>query len=190
LISGKNFSQVSLTINHNWDTTLHVFDKLNELRGKHIDTIDDNGSWHYDLGALGVISDHKDSNNWKRIAGTAIQQTMPWLSTMLSLLSELNPDDGAISMLDGNGAPHIDKNSYPSALNFIFKNSDNNAYTWVSGSNGKESYPSLVNTAWIINTQYLHGIENLGKRYSLSIHFGAEYDKVKEWFNKHPKLEF
>jgi hypothetical protein len=115
---------------------------------------------------------------------------MPWLSGMLDKMSELNPDDGAISYMIGEGAGHIDAPHMKAALNYIFYNTDKTACTWVLLDANKETYPSDVNTAWLLDTQQLHGISNTGERWALSIHFNAEYNLVKEWFDNHPNLIF
>jgi hypothetical protein len=76
------------------------------------------------------------------------------------------------------------------ALNYIFDNADDSAYTWVQGNNSIEQYPSELNTAWLLNTQMPHGIKNQGIRWALSIHFDTEYDTVVKWFNNNTDLIF
>lgn len=180
---------IDITINHDWDKTILATQKL--LSFKSAGSVSDYGnSEHYDLKSLGTISQHKSSGAWFRVASPVINKTMPWLDDLLSMMKELHPDEGAISYLHGKGADHIDLPHMQTSLNYIFKNSDSTAHTWVESDNIKEVYPSQLNTAWLLDTQKLHGIENGGHRWTLTIHFNTEYDVVCKWFEKHPKLIF
>ena len=145
---------------------------------------------HYSLGGLGSISKHRPSKAWYRLASPVINKSIPWLDTLLNDMVELNPDEGAISYMDGIGGEHIDLPDWPTAINYIFYNTDDTAYSWVTDSTVQETYPSVVNTAWLLNTQQLHGIKNAGERWALSIHFNDKYQKVKEWFDNHPNLKY
>ena len=115
---------------------------------------------------------------------------MPWLAKFLDDTSELKPDDGAISFLIGNAGGHVDIPENKSAVNYIFYNTDNTSYTWVTDNIIRETYPSQANTAWILDSHKLHGIVNNGERWTLSIHFHEEYQKIKEWFDQHPNLTY
>jgi hypothetical protein len=180
---------IDITINHDWDKTILATQKLLSL--KSAGSISDYGnSVHYDLKSLGTISEHKPSGAWFRVASPVINKTMPWLDDFLNKMEELNPDEGAISYLHGKGAAHIDLPHMQTSLNYIFKNSDSTAHTWIESDNIKDVYPSQLNTAWLLDTQKLHGIENDGHRWTLTIHFNTEYDVVCKWFEKHPKLIF
>lgn len=181
--------QVDLVIEQDWSRTKTVMNKLRELEIHAIQS--QHGlSTHYQLGSLGTLSKHNLSQSWYRVASATINQTMPWLAELLEQLQELLPDNGCISYMQGPGAEHVDDPNMKSALNFIFENSDTGAYTWVKHNEHYETYPSDINTAWILDTQKPHGIENTGERWSLSIHFNTEYDKVKQWFDNNPSLIF
>ena len=185
----KSFQQVNLVINHDWKKTLAVVDKL--LACKDSGTIDQLGNaTHYNLKSIGVISDHNLSKSWYRVAGPLVSRSMPWLTQMLELMTDLKPDDGAISVLVGDVGSHIDLPCVPSALNYIFYSDDSTAYTWIEDAGKIETYPSAVDTAWILNTQILHGVKSNGKRYALSIHFGVDYDGVVDWFSTRKNLVF
>lgn len=182
--------QVDLKIHHNWDHTIALVTKMLELEAQTTESESFGESEHFNLGNLGTISKHKISKEWYRFASPIVNKTMPWLAELLDQLKELKPDEGCISCLVGDGSEHIDMPDMQSALNFIFYNSDPTATTWVKDSEHSESYPSDINTAWILDTQKPHGINNSGERWSLSIHFNTDYHIVKEWFNNNPKLEF
>jgi hypothetical protein len=149
---------------------------------KHADMEPYGPADHFSLKSLGVLSKHWDSKSWYKFAGPAISGTMPWLSNMLKYMSDLKPDDGAVSFLTGNAVGHIDAAPDFAALNYIFYSTDPAANTWFQRGNISECHNSDVGTAWIINTQARHGVENLGTRYSLSIHFKVDYSTVKNWF--------
>jgi hypothetical protein len=185
----KYCHKVNLTINHDWTPTKTLVTKLLALEDSAI--VESYGDAdHYLLGKLGTISKHKVSKQWLRLSSPVVNKSIPWLTTMLERMTELKPDDGAISFMTGNGGEHIDFPHLQTALNFIITNTDPAAYTWVKDDTHCETYPSNVNTAWLLNTQKLHGIQNSGERWSLSIHFNTDYFVVKEWFDKHPNLVF
>lgn len=181
--------QVDLTIVQNWEPVKSTATKLFKL--KNCSAAEPFGaSDHYDLGSLGLVSDHRYSDHWLRVAGPVINKTMPWINDLLFAMKDLTPDEGCISFLSGPGTAHIDLPYLKTALNYIFESQDENAVTWVDTPLGKEFYPSRVNTAWILDTQQQHGIDNKGDRWSLSIHFGAEYNLVRDWFMLNQPLIF
>ena len=186
----KYCQQVDLRIEHDWGQTKKVSNNLIALESRAETRSMYGNSEHLTIGNLGVLSKHEPSKSWYRIASPVVNKTMPWLANMLDLFSELKPDDGAISLMFGSGAAHVDMPHMQSALNFIFDNSDNNAYTWVEYDDHFEQYPSIINTAWILDTQKPHGIANSGERWTLSIHFNTDYHIVKSWFEQHPQLIF
>ena len=186
-----SFTKVELTIDHDWQSTIDMAKKLLSIKSNSTSVTDFGNSKHYDLKSLGVISDHSLSPSWYRFSGPLINKTMPWLGKMLLMFKELNPDDGCISYMLGHGGDHIDIPEARTALNYIFYNSDSSAYTWsIDDRENKNSYPSDINTAWLLDTQQLHGVANTGERWTLSIHFNCEYEKVSAWFNKHNNLIF
>ena len=186
-----SFKKVELTIVHDWQGTMNTAKKLLSIKLNSTSVTDFGNSKHYDLKSLGVISDHSLSPSWHRFSGPVINKTMPWLEKMLYMFKELNPDDGCISYMLGTGGEHVDIPEAKTSLNYIFYNSDSSAYTWsIDDGENKKSYPSDINTAWLLDTQKLHGITNTGERWALSIHFNCEYEKVSSWFNKYNNLIF
>lgn len=183
------YSKVNLTINHNWANTQSVMKRLMKLQD-NVEPIEFGSSDHYDLKSLGTISDHRYSKEWHRFAGPSINKTMPWLSSMIELFSPLSPDDGCISYLNGPGGAHIDLPENKTALNYIFDNSDELAYTWIECDSDTQRYSSEAGSAWLLDTQKMHGIENAGERWTLSIHFNSDYTTVCAWFKEHPDLVF
>lgn len=183
------FRQVNLTIDHNWAVTKQLVEKLLKLES-HSSPEAYGDSDHYSLNSLGTISRHKASKSWYRVAGHTVNHTMPWLARMLELMKELDPDDGCISKSVGNGARHVDFPQMRAAVNYIFDNTDENAYTNVISDHGEFRYPSVVNTSWILNTQIPHEIISNGIRWTLSIHFDADYEQVQQWFERNDNLVF
>jgi hypothetical protein len=181
---------INLTINHNWDDTIKVMKKLLALKDHNLNVESYGNAQHYNLGSLGTISDHMLSANWNRLSGPVIDQTMPWLSNMLESMQHLTHDNGCISYIIGNGASHIDFPHMKTALNYVFKNTDSSAFTWVNDGTINETYPSNVGDAWLLNTQIPHGVTNSGERWTLSIHYDAEYDQVSKWFDSQTDLVF
>jgi hypothetical protein len=184
----KYCQKLDLKIEHDWNTTIAQTLRLLELEDRAaVETV--GASDHYVLGSLGTISKHNPSKSWYRLASPVINRSMPWLDAWLESMAELEPDDGCISFLRGNAQEHVDVPEMKTALNFIITNTDPDAVTWIQDGDDYETYPSEVNTAWLINTQKLHGIKNSGERWSLSIHFNADYATVKNWFDNHANLQ-
>lgn len=186
---GKNCQQVDIKIEHDWAKTKAAMERLLTLEDR-VEPFVYGDADHYELNSLGTISRHRLSQRWYRFFGTAIAHTMPWLEDMLASMRDLNPDDACVSYLDGEGGAHIDIPQWKTAFNYVFETEDANAYTWVRDQDLEEGYPSQVGTAWILNTQVPHGINNIGKRWALSIHFDTNYDRVRSWFDSHPNLVF
>jgi hypothetical protein len=184
-ITDHLFQQVPLIINHDWAKTIDKANKLIALKDR-VPGEKADGSDHYSLKSIGNISLHRDSPAWYRLSGPAIFSTMPWLSTLLDALKELGPDNGDISLLNGNAAGHYDNEHQKSALNYIFQSSDTDANTWFEDDYQTVCHSSTANTAWIIDAQRKHGVTNCGTRYSLSIHFEVSYIELREWFNSQP----
>jgi hypothetical protein len=181
--------KLDLTIQQDWNAIIDQTLRLLALEEKaSSETV--GASDHYLLGQLGTISKHNPSKSWYRVASPVVNRSMPWLVDWLDSMSELKPDDSCISFLRGNGKEHIDVPEMKTALNFIIANTDSEAFTWIRDGEIYETYPSKVNTAWLIDTQKLHGIENVGERWSLSIHFNEEYEVVKSWFDNRPNLKY
>jgi hypothetical protein len=182
-MTGKTsfYQAVPLVINHDWSVTIDRMQKFLALE-KNAKMEPYGTADHFSLKSLGTLSKYWDSKSWYMFAGSGINQTMPWLGTMLSYMSELKPDNGAISFLDGEAGGHVDLSTDPAALNYIFYSTDPEANTWFQQADLYECHPSEIGSAWIIDTQIKHGVKNSGKRYSLSIHFGVDYPTVKNWF--------
>jgi hypothetical protein len=139
---------------------------------------------------MGIIIKHRPSKSWYRLASSVVNKTMPWHSEFLTLIKHLKPDEGTISYLSGSASQHVDFPHARTALNFVFDNTDPDAFTWVRTNEHFEVYPSAINTAWLLDTQQLHGVSNNGIRWSLCIHFETEYNVVKKWFDENPSLIF
>jgi hypothetical protein len=179
---GVYCNQVKIDINYDWQKLKSAIQKILLLKDQHTDMSDDGAAIHYYYGSLGAISDHKDSNQWLRLSGPVVQLAAPGIVEFVNSLTDLQIDNWSISVLTGDGAEHVDRASTPSALNFIIECSDIESYAWVNDNGICETYPSEVNTAWILDTQHPHGIKNNGVRYTLSIHFQIPYNELKEWF--------
>ena len=182
--SSQFYQQLPIVINHNWDKTMAVMLKLMQL-ANHAEVEPYGKADHYLLKSLGTISKHWDSDKWYRLSGPAITKTMPWLPGMLDFMRELEPDGACVSYIVGNGGAHIDKDirPVPSALNYIFYNTDPTANTYfLVEQNTVAAHPSNSGEAWLIDTQIEHGVANKGTRWNLSIHFGVEYKTALEWF--------
>jgi hypothetical protein len=187
-MSGKtSYQQVPLTIYHDWTSTIECANKLMALK-KNQQPEQFGLSDHYSLKSLGNISEHRPSKSWFRVSSQLVNQTMPWLDQLLENMKELEPDDGAISLLNSDGASHVDLPFIPSALNYIFYSTDPKAYTWIRHNDQLQTHPSTPNSAWIIDTQKEHGIVNTGTRYTLNIHFGVDYSTLKRWFDRQSPL--
>lgn len=130
-----------------------------------------------------TILDHLPSKQWYRIMGQVVSNIIPWMPSLLSQLSTLKPDLGAISFMKNDGAGHIDLPEWPSVLHFIISYDDPMSYTWF-GDNREITLAPTRLQPYISNTQVLHGVKNTADRWSVAIHFQKPFEEVSEWFDK------
>jgi hypothetical protein len=132
-----------------------------------------------------MLSKHNVNPGWIMGRAGIVEKTMPWANDMLEVIKDTNPSGYWIGSMKGSVDGHIDNIKDQCALNYIIQCEDINAYTWIDDGVIKEQYPSIMNTAWLVNAQVLHGISNAGQRYIMSIRFNKPYEDVKNWFLDH-----
>jgi hypothetical protein len=185
-----NCCSIDLQINQNWAKIKSLTQKMINLHGpKYFSKRIGNGDF-YDMGVLGSLIKHNNCNGWYKVTGSVIENNIPWLASFRKTLQEIKPDDIVISYMIGDGTEHIDQDYAPTSLIYIFDNSDPFAYTYVKDNDKIEKFNSIINTAWILDTQKLHGIINTGHRWALNVHFNKDYQTVKDWFQRNPGLVF
>ena len=102
-------------------------------------------------------------------------------------MSELKPRYG-ISIMEGDGAEHVDYSDVPSALNYPVNST--NAHTFVKFNEVEYTYPSIENQPWLLNTQYPHGVKNTQFRTVFNMHFEQPFPVTKAWFAARPNLVY
>lgn len=185
----KHCHQIPIVINHNWSTTLAALRKLEAINEaserksfKSVTTRSLGYQEDHKLGAYGMLSKHNVNPEWVMGRSGIVDKTMPWLSTLLETIKDTNPTGYWVGSMKGSVYGHTDNFKDQCALNYIIQCEDETAHTWIDDGNGKEQYPSIPHTAYLINAQVQHGISNSGQRYTFSIRFNKPYEDVLNWF--------
>lgn len=181
-------SPVDLRIEQDWEPVVEQAKLLIQKSKIHNSEIIPYGNaTFYHIGPLGSVSHHHISKNWHNVVGPWTKKYLPWLEKMLDDMAELGPKY-AISVMDGDGAEHIDFDDVPTALNYPIATT--NAETYINYNGTEYCYPSIADQPWLLTTQYPHGVRNLEFRVVFNIHFEKTYPEVRQWFDNHPGLVY
>lgn len=121
--------------------------------------------------------------------GSVLTEELPWLNDMIEDLAELKVSDIMFNKIEGDGVPHIDLGVGPVAVNHFFM-PDKTSLTRIWDDHYEESYWHHAGSTWILNSQVIHSIENVGDRYWFNFRLNAEFDVVKKWFEKIDYLQY
>jgi len=177
-----------MRINQDWSKIISIAeDLISKSRTRYSEIVPYGNATFYHIGLLGSVSHHHISENWHNVSGIWINKYIPWIKQMEKDMVELEPTY-QMSIMNGNGAEHVDFPNLPTALNYPIETTDAISYVLVDGM--EHTYPSIADQPWLLNTQYPHGVRNTQYRLVFNMHFGRPYDVVKSWFNAHPALVY
>jgi hypothetical protein len=181
-------SPVDLKIIQDWSKVVTMVNTIIEKSKTHHSEIRPYGNaTFYDLGNHGSVIHHHISENWFMVHSKLLEKHLTWLPKMLADMSDLNPT-WLISVLNSNAAEHTDFNHYPTALNYPINTT--NAETYVKYLNQEFTYPSITDQPWLLSTKNPHGVRNNELRLVFNMHFGADYDVVRQWLDFRPNLVY
>lgn len=181
-------SPVDITIHQDWAFVVELTKNLIEQsKIKNSEVLPYGNSTFYHIGNLGSVVHHHISDNWHCATGPWTNKYMPWINRMMKDMKDLKPDYG-IGIMIGNGAEHVDYPRVPTAFNYLINTTK--AETYIKYEDQEYTYPSIEGQAWILNTQYPHGVRNNELRLVFNMHFEVPYEKVKQWFDARPGLVY
>jgi hypothetical protein len=196
-------SKIQFLIDHDWNTLIQKYQYLKktlvnfpESKGKYIGGYN---AFRYDFGPAGSIIYYDSLTQNKKaagaISGTIVENFLPWVSKLKADLSELNlvsisfqeNTENLLAHRDGQENSTITKHC---KLNYILDNYTDVTYT--QDDNGIiNTYSSIKNTAWLIDTTKKHWTENNTRaRYVFQLTFHRDYNEVSRWFDQKGKLHY
>lgn len=179
----------------------HITDKINRKELDHKAWMEDAyKSTFYPLGNYGGVFQNFDlteGSQWNIWTGNFLETFLPWSKKLRSIFES--------SPLDFNGfcfgrhtqsiKSHIDGKKIGEAprghcnLNYLVYCENPNSYTYAISANGEEHrYYSHSNTAWLLATDVLHGVQNEGIRDVFQLKFFSPFVEVKNWLQDHPDV--
>jgi len=195
-------SKIDLRIHQDWNPLIEKCDRIkNVLKNfseeKAIRGGKNYGSLRYDFGESGSFMFFDDITTEKRTAGAMsgilVESFLPWINRLKEDLSDLNLVSVAFQFNAGNLRRHADANDdcvKECKVNYIIDDYTDKTYT--DDLHGTVSnYPSVKNSAWLIDTSKYHWVTNNTKtRYIFQLAFHQDYDEVAEWFVRKGRLEY
>jgi hypothetical protein len=196
-----SISKINLRIEQDWAPVIQKFDRVKNLLISYptekAKWIDGYKGFRYDFGQSGSflffdsITEHKKTAG--ALSGLMLENVLPWLSQLKIDFAELNLASAGIQGSVGKLLKHRDgqeliETKKHCKLNYIID--DYTDITYVENDNNNISeYPSIKNTAWLIDTTKNHWVENnTGPRYIFQLTFHQAYNEVAEWLSNKEAL--
>ena len=187
---------VDITIHQDWNKVRDLYNSVlamkdaNKLTNKHAVT-----EWYstqYDIGNYGsLIYDHEDalSKDWGVLNGKILHPQLSWYNQARELFANLNFHGCAWSVSNTNIRLHCDgkteseKDQLFCNLNYIISSDDPTGSTISYDSDTVSSYPSVPNTAWLLDPGLPHEVKCNGHREILQFKFFNSYDNVANFLD-------
>jgi hypothetical protein len=191
-------SKINIKFVQDWSSLINKYQKFNQVWERNpsgVKFIKGYASRRYDFGDSGslISFDPILAENSKATTanGKIIESQLPWVNKLKEDLSELNLAGITFQSNFGSLKPHSDPQEDPNnifhcKLNYIIDDFD--ACTYVKDGDTVMSYPSVKDTAWLLDTTKVHWVECTGQRYIFQVSFHQKYSEVLKWFNSHPDL--
>jgi hypothetical protein len=195
-------SKIDLFIDHDWTDLISAYNAVREkwisgtLRDKK--WVDEYQTYQFDFGAFGSLisldSISDQQNSASMLNGKIVESFLPWIKQMKHDFMEI--DLIAVTFFETKGpikrhADGVVKNENFKGhcrLNYII--TDCEAITYVDNNGKIESYPSHSGTAWLLDTQKPHWVENSDTRHLFQLSFNRPYHEVLAWFRSNPKFYY
>ena len=173
-----------------------ISQKANKLRQIY----DNPETTHYSIGDHSFLLVDKKStlNDWTSLSGKIIDMNLKWIDQARELFSGLNFQGCSYNLTHIDLQMHVD--FYPEIykpvckVNYIVSCVDPNAVTLSQDADDPtifHSYPSIPNTAWIIDTGLPHEVKSQGCREILEFRFhNTKYETLCEFFNQTGPIVF
>ena len=194
-------SQIDLKVPADWDGIRKAYWSIKERKNAgHLPDVQEVIEYQaqtYSLGNYGCMLSNtsltSEANPWDTLFGKIVEKFLP--QHILSLRDEikfagLNFINFGYYQHVGSIKEHIDGKKIDEGkdghcnVNFIVDSEDPNAMTFAYNDNRQESYQSIPNTTWLLNTEVVHGVNNTGRREVFQIKIYNSFGKVKKFFQE------
>lgn len=178
--------QVNVKINQDWTNVIAGLNHAIELVQSGSNRITKSYKYsdyghHYELGNAGTLAHVTNgSSYWYNFNGPLLIGMLPWVSKLMTDLQPICPTFITINKLVGNGAEHVDQPGQNTGFNYFINTT--RSITYCKDENVEESYPSIQDTAWILNIQKKHRIENADTRIWFNLRFHENFANCQKFF--------
>lgn len=178
--------QINLKINQDWSKVIAGLNYAINLVQTGSDRVTKSYKYsdyghHYELGNAGTLAHVTNgSSYWYNFNGPLLLGMLPWANQLMQDLQPMNPTFITINKLIGNGSEHVDQPGQNTGLNYFINTTK--SVTYCKDGELEESYPSVQDTAWILDIQKKHKIENLDTRIWFNLRFQADFKTCQEFF--------
>ena len=191
---------VDLTISQDWSKLITLFDSLRtRWQNDQLENgvyVEESGDYHYRFGNTGCFTTlncvTKNAMNSALLSGAIVDSQLPWIRKLQQDFAPLTIANVDISGMTGSFDPHVDRrpnyNGPQCRINYMLN--ETSAVTYAQGLDGVESYPGHVYTAWLLDTEKTHWVDNSESRYIFQINFEESYNTVSQWLDQHPGLVY
>ena len=194
-------SQIDLKIQADWDGIRKVYRTIKEKKDAgHLHNVYEEIAYQaqtYSLGDYGCMLSNtsltSEINPWDTLFGKILEKFLS--ENTLSLRDKikfagLNFINFGYYQHSGSIKAHIDGKKVNEGkdghcnVNFIVGSEDPNSMTFALNDEHKEFYRSIPGTTWLLNTEVVHGVDNIGCREVFQIKIYNSFDTVKKFFQE------
>ena len=184
---------VDITIHQDWADVRKIHDIIYEKSKHRTPDVDHDTDYakRYLFGNTTLAVDHTGihSKNWGFLSGDLLLSKLPWAKQAIDLFADFDPIILYHKSLQ-NVKKHTDY-KYSTEIcniNFVTSCEDPNAVTTSWDNDVPYSYPSIVNTAWLIDPSLPHEIHCNGSREALQFKFHHSYKEVSAFLDQHEPI--
>lgn len=195
-------SRIDFYIDQDWSKLISAYDTIRkqwisgDLKGQK--WVEEYQTYQYNFGSFGSLvsldSISEQENSAAMLNGQIVESFLPWIKQLKQDMSEV--DLIAITFFETNGPikKHVDgvikDHNFKGHCRLNYVISDCDAVTYVDNNGTIESYPSQSATAWLLDTQKPHWVENHSTRHLFQLAFNRPYREVLDWFRSKPKFHY
>jgi hypothetical protein len=201
-------SKIDILFDLDWDPVFKKFIYLKDLINKQPPTkslTTTFGETRYDFGDNGSFMFYNNISNIKNssgaLTGRIIENLLPWQEQLKNDFKEINLTgiglqwgiDDLLCHVDGVDDPgqELSKAGGIHHCKLNYSLTDNDAITYAKNDDGSvETYPTVKNTAYLIDTTKPHWVKNSSTRFLFQLTFHEDFRKVNQWFSEHPGLSY
>ena len=184
---------VDITIHQDWADVRKsyniMYDKSKHSKGVANTDTDLSKMYSFENNFLSIDYTGVHSKFWGFLTGDLLLSTLPWANQAIDLFADLDPNIFYHKSLQ-DVKKHTDykDSSDVCNINFVISCEDPDAVTTSWDNDVPYSYPSIVNTAWLIDPSLPHEIRCNGSREALQFKFQHSYKEVSAFLDQHEPI--